>query len=219
MKKHFDLKHLSVLLIMLLAGTYAHSQPCKDYLLSYSETDSTGNELYGYKTINGEIVIKARYRLVYTDTLHLMATIMTPDWEVVCIDRNDSVLCRPFIFDNGPDYISEGVFRIVENGKMGFADTDGKIVIPAVFDFVAPFGDGVEELREEGVADYVMGGHRQYLPGDEYWTWAGGYESGYINHAGQRFAKISKLKNGKRKAWTHEGKRVWLDRTGNIINK
>ena len=213
------MKQLFFTITLLLTYITLYGQPCKDYLLSYSETDSLGNELYGYKTTNGEIAIKARYHMVYTDTLCRMATVMTTEWEVICIDRHDNILCRPFIFDNGPDYVSEGVFRIVENGKMGFADTNGNIVIPAVFDFVAPFGEGVEELKEEGVAGYVMGGYRHYLPGDEYWTWAGGYESGYINHTGQRFAKISKIKNGKRKAWTRKGKRLWLDKEGNIISK
>lgn len=208
------------LLVLSFSGMLAQGQSRnKDYLLPFEKTDSVGITLKGFKTPVGEIVIPAKYINVYTDTLYHMAIVLAIDLGIVCIDRNDSILCRPFIFDNGPDYVLEGVFRIVENEKMGFADTDGNIVIPPIFDFVSPFGERYDEYKEEGFASYVMGGYRQYTPGGEYYTWVGGYENGYINHAGQRFAKVGKLKNGKRKAWTTDGRRVWLDRDGNIVKE
>lgn len=211
------MKTLYILLLLLLAGTHTFRQPCNDYWLWYSETDSLGNERHGYKTATGEIAIPAKYMNVYTDTMYCMAIVMTADWKMVCIDRNDSILCHPFIFDNGPDYVSEGVFRIIENKKMGFADINGNIVIPPVFDFVGSFGEGYDEDKQSGIAFYEMGGYRHWWD-SEHWTWLGGYESGYINHSGQRFAKVGKLKNGKRKAWTTDGKRVWLDGKGDLIN-
>ncbi|MFO1471223.1 MAG: WG repeat-containing protein [Turneriella sp.] len=60
----------------------------------------------------------------------------------VAINRKKKILYRPFIFDNGPDYVQEGLLRFVENGKMGFANEAGKKVIPAQFDFVYPFEKG-----------------------------------------------------------------------------
>ena len=41
-------------------------------------------------------------------------------------DREGHFLYSSFWFDNGPDYYVEGLRRFVENGKMGFADRNGK---------------------------------------------------------------------------------------------
>lgn len=70
-----------------------------------------------------------------------VANIITEEgW--VAINRKKKILYRPFIFDNGPDYVQEGLLRFVENGKMGFVNEAGKKVIPAQFDFVYPFEKG-----------------------------------------------------------------------------
>lgn len=60
----------------------------------------------------------------------------------VAIDKKKQILYQPFIFDNGPDYVQEGLLRFVENGKMGFVNEAGKKVIAAEFDFVFPFAGG-----------------------------------------------------------------------------
>lgn len=57
-------------------------------------------------------------------------------------DRKGKYLYQTFAFDNGADYRVEGYQRIVKNGKMGFADRSGKIVIEPQFDFAAPFNYG-----------------------------------------------------------------------------
>lgn len=59
------------------------------------------------------------------------------------IDRDKRPILRPFIFDNGPDYYEEGLARFVENGKMGFHNEALHVVVPAQYDFVFPFKDGV----------------------------------------------------------------------------
>jgi len=204
--------------IALLVSGFAFGQQNCDYLVAYNSITATGEELTGYKTVGGEIIIPATYYHVYTDTLHTIAFV-AKDGGIFAIDKKGNTLFETFIFDNGPDYVSEGLFRFIENDKMGFASMDGEKVIPAVFDFVGGFGDGVEEYKEEGISTYVMGGYRQYTPSGEYWTWAGGYERGYINHAGQRFAKVGKLKNNRRKAMTTNGKYVILNRQGEIVKK
>ena len=48
--------------------------------------------------------------------------------------------------DNGPDYVKEGLFRIMdEKGLMGFADSSGHIIITPQFKFAYPFEE--ERLR------------------------------------------------------------------------
>ena len=43
------------------------------------------------------------------------------------LDKTGSVLFTIFPFDNGPDYPSEGLFRIIEDGRIGFANEHGKL--------------------------------------------------------------------------------------------
>ncbi len=45
-------------------------------------------------------------------------------------------------FDNGPDYVSEGLARTVKNGKVGFVNTRLDVVIAPVWDFAFPFERG-----------------------------------------------------------------------------
>jgi len=45
-------------------------------------------------------------------------------------------------FDNGPDEFHDGLVRFVKNHKYGFADRNGKIVIPPRYDDAMPFEGG-----------------------------------------------------------------------------
>lgn len=48
-----------------------------------------------------------------------------------------------FMFDNGPDDISEGFYRIRQNDKIGYADAiTGKVVIPTIYECAYPFQNG-----------------------------------------------------------------------------
>ena len=183
-----------------------------DYLLSYTD-DRSGEELIGYRTVDGDTVVEAKF-FYACDTLRTITTVLEPVGRMYMIDRNGDEIpgLIPFCYaDFTPDneVSQEGVFRFVENNKMGFADLNGHKVIPAAFDFVTPF--------HEGLAEYALGG--QWMPvngSGEFRIWTGEYESGYINHSGQRFREVGKLKKGKRKAWTIDGKRVHLDESGNV---
>lgn len=55
---------------------------------------------------------------------------------------NNIKIANIFFFDNGPDYYSEGLRRIVEDNKIGFIDKKNRIVIEPQFDFAKPFQDG-----------------------------------------------------------------------------
>src|SRR5688572_11000060 len=86
----------------------------QDFLLSYIDT-SKGREFYGYKTSKGKVVLPAKYDIVATDTFYAFAFVADRrGW--VGINRKDSVILKPFIFDNFPDEEKEGVFRYVQNG-------------------------------------------------------------------------------------------------------
>ena len=87
-----------ITLILLFLSCLTFGQKDKDFLLSY--TDSSSEEgLIGYKTTGGKIIIKAKYSFAYTDTFYKMA-IVSKDYHWICINRNEKVILKPFIFDN-----------------------------------------------------------------------------------------------------------------------
>lgn len=54
-------------------------------------------------------------------------------------------------FDNGDDYFCEGVQRIVgDDGKIGFADSTGRVVIAPRFAFAFPFKDSLAQVTDKG---------------------------------------------------------------------
>ena len=56
-----------------------------------------------------------------------------------------------FQYDNGDDYIREGLRRIYDdNGKIGFADDKGNVIIKPRFAFAFPFEDGMAKVTDEG---------------------------------------------------------------------
>jgi len=54
-------------------------------------------------------------------------------------DRKGNFLYKPYLFDNGADYFSEGLRRFVKNGKIGFADRNGKTIVQPNHAFASAF--------------------------------------------------------------------------------
>ncbi|MDF3818553.1 WG repeat-containing protein [Leptospira sp. 96542] len=100
------------------------------------------NGLYGFKDKKGKVVIKPQYQHVMEFTKTSVAFVVSKNkW--ICIDAKNKPLLESFVYDNGPDYISEKLARFVENGKMGFHDESCKKIILAEYDFVFPFENGL----------------------------------------------------------------------------
>ncbi|MBN1198218.1 MAG: WG repeat-containing protein [Bacteroidales bacterium] len=74
-----------------------------------------------------------------------------PELGFVAVDKKGNFLFEVLPYDNGPDYPSEGLIRIRENGKIGFADMEGNIRIPPAFTCADPFRDGVALICTDGV--------------------------------------------------------------------
>ena len=79
--------------------------------------------------------------------------------------------------DNGPDYIREGFFRIMdENGLIGFAYSLGNVVIKPQFKFAFPF--------ERGKAKVTLTGEQKAMPDGEHHKWISNKWK-YINKKGE----------------------------------
>jgi hypothetical protein len=98
---------------------------------------------------------------------HGLAAIITKDGWVV-INKKMKVLYVPYIYDNGPDYISEGLSRYVDKGKIGFVNIKGKVIIPAAYDFVSPFEDGKAQFCN-GCKSIQEGEHSYMDPKSGVW--------------------------------------------------
>ncbi len=97
----------------------------------------------GYVNVHGDTVIHiGKYLHCYTDTLKHLAVVMKKDGDLIAIDKNDRELFQVFRYDNGPDYMAEGLFRIMKDGKIGYADSQGHIIIKPQFGCAYPFENG-----------------------------------------------------------------------------
>jgi hypothetical protein len=140
-------RNLLILLLGFLAlASCQHKK--EDYLIKVfkGEVDEIGVES-GYRNSQGDTVIPlGKYYYCFTDTLRDFAIV----WEkkgaaagsLIGIDRQEKKLFDVFWFDNGPDYISEGLFRIQKNGKIGYANEKGEIIIEPQYACAFPFEQG-----------------------------------------------------------------------------
>lgn len=97
---------------------------------------------HGYVSPRGDTVIAmGKYSYCFTDTFRTYA-IVTGKKGFIGIDQQEQKLFDVFLYDNGPDYVQEGLFRIIDQGKIGFANTQGKIVIAPQYPCAYPFKDG-----------------------------------------------------------------------------
>lgn len=70
-------------------------------------------------------------------------SIIEKDQKWVVVDEQKTVLYDVFIYDNGPDAPVDGLYRIVKNGKIGYADAStNAIVIEPQYDCAYPFENG-----------------------------------------------------------------------------
>lgn len=150
-----------------------------DFLVLFT----TDTDLYGYRNLKGDTVIQlGKYSICYTDTFRTYAIVHNSQHGFVAIDRQEQILFELFPFDNGPDNTSDGLFRIIKNDKIGYADSvTGKIVILPEYDGAYPF--------KNGIAKVAIGCKRKQE--GEHWGWTGG-EWFFINKTGKRITEIER---------------------------
>lgn len=154
MKNHYHKKRyqaINIIVLSLLINSLTSCGPAikkNNYLVCFTDTIS---DEYGYKNQNGDTVIPAgKYLRCFTDTFKTYAIVVKPNSGFIAIDRQENVLYEIFSFDNGPDEPSEGLFRILVDKKIGYADSlTGKVVIKPQFDCAWPFENGVAEVSTD----------------------------------------------------------------------
>lgn len=122
-----------------------------DYLVSFSnDSVFTPGTSCGYRNLKGEVIIpKGKYNHCFTDTFKNFAFVSDnklTNSKIVAISRNENILFDAYMFDNGPDWIEDGLFRILRNGKIGYANKNGVIVIEPKFECAEQFENGVARV-------------------------------------------------------------------------
>lgn len=164
---------LSMFSLAIAAFLWPGLALAEDRLVPFAQETAKG-EHWGYKDAAGVVVIPPKFILAREFSAEGLAAVANED-EWLLIDRRGRVLVRPFVTDNGPDPFREGRARFVSDGKFGFFDAFGRVVIPPRFDFAKPFANGLAavcrgcKLMRKGEHTTVSGG-----------TW------GHIDTAGNR---------------------------------
>ena len=141
---------ITTLLLFISMNIYA--QDDKLYIYYYPNFEDVDATL-GYVDSSGKVVIPAgKYPYIFTAESDKIAFVLLKDRKgVYAIDRNEKILFQVCSYEIGPDIVSNGLFRIIENGKIGFANMNGEIVIKPRFQFVYPF-------QENGFAIFCENG-------------------------------------------------------------
>ena len=141
---------ITTLLLFISMNIYA--QDDKLYIYYYPNFEDVDATL-GYVDSSGKVVIPTgKYPYIFTAEFDKIAFVLLKDRKgVYAIDRNEKILFQVCSYEIGPDIVSNGLFRIIENGKIGFANMNGEIVIKPRFQFVYPF-------QENGFAIFCENG-------------------------------------------------------------
>lgn len=121
-----------------------------------------------YLNVRKDTVIPfGKYRYCGSDTIRHIGFVL--DRKIVCINNRGEELFKVFNYDNGPDHVKEGRFRIQnEDGRIGFADARGNIVIQPQYAFAYPFKNNRAKVTYSG----------ERRPVDEkleHWNWESDY--------------------------------------------
>ncbi|MGC4100598.1 WG repeat-containing protein [Ferruginibacter sp.] len=180
--------------------------------LCEAQTNSPKEQLYYFKTkdslvgvrnASGKIILKPRkvywdyddnYKKnrVEGDIIYLEGdsnAINEPHSSGNAYNTKGDFLFAPFEFDNGPDGPVEGLSRFVKNGKIGFANRHGDIVIEAKFDYAQMFN--------YGTAAYCNGCTWKYK-NEQFFASGGTW--GYIDYQGNPVNVMDKKTNPKDQA-------------------
>jgi hypothetical protein len=155
-------KCLNIFFLIILAVINGHAQYKSDCLVLMENTENES----GYLSSKGDTIIPfGKYEHCFTSKFCVFAIVSSKDKGIVGINRKEEVLFNVFQFDNGPDPLSNGLFRIIKNGKIGYADNQGKIIIRPQYDCAEPFINGKARVGK-GCRMEITGEHTAWTGGN-----------------------------------------------------
>lgn len=123
-----------------------HNNQTADTATWYLAKNDSSNSI-AYLNARGDTMIPdGKYATAFTDTFRNFAIVYHPERGFIAINKKEQVLFEVFAYDNGPDYPQNGLFRIMRNGKIGYANLRGKEVIPPQYACAYPFENGIAKV-------------------------------------------------------------------------
>lgn len=107
------------------------------------------NDTCGYVNQVGDTIIPIDKYTHCVKEIVVNFAIVSDKNKLIAIDQNENRLFDIYLFDNGPDYIQEGLFRVVRDGKIGYADENGQIIIAPQYSCAFPFENGKAKVAYE----------------------------------------------------------------------
>ncbi len=184
----------TIFLLLFIFSFVAHAQD-DNTLFKINLSPELKPYTTGYMNSAGDTIIPiGKYKYCFTQVFKEIAVVGLKEKPgFYAINRDENVLFEVHEYDNGPDIIKDGLFRIILNNKVGYSNTKGEIVIKPHFDAALPL--------KKGYAPVCIGGYDE-KKGD-YSVRVGG-KWGIIDKTGKviidtRYNAIRILNNGKAK--------------------
>jgi len=159
----------------------ACSSKKENYLIKYheGEFDEIGVPS-GYLNLKGDTIIPiGKYYYCYTDTIRNFGMVIEKGTgKIIGINNKAEHLFEVAKYDNGPDYVENGLFRIIKNNLYGYANKDGEIIIEPKFKCAHPFFMGKAQVSESCTIQ-TSSGQKMFLSNSWY----------YIDSKGNRTEK------------------------------
>ena len=112
--------------------------------MMYQIYDTVSDEC-GYINKDGDTLIPFGECVhCFSDSMDFAIVLRHEDRElgIPALNSNGEEVFRVFVYDNGPDYIEDGTFRIIKNGLVGYATEAGKVIVPPMYEAAWPFKNG-----------------------------------------------------------------------------
>jgi len=141
------------LFFLLLFPGLSFAQSKHEMLYRYYDSI---NDQCGYQNAAGEIIIPVgKYYVCFSDSMDQYAIVGYSGKGFVAVDRSDKIMYEVYPFDNGPDYPSEGTFRIINDDKIGYADEKtGTVIVPPQYTCAEPFQNGIAKVSNTCTKHY-----------------------------------------------------------------
>jgi hypothetical protein len=104
------------------------------------------DEEYGYINSKGDTIVPIGKYLLCQDSVIKTIGFVYGNKGIFCINTQGKELFEVFNYDNGPDIPSNGLFRIIKDGKIGYANLKGQIVIAPQYKCAWPFEKGKAQV-------------------------------------------------------------------------
>lgn len=153
------MKNLLLLLFWVSLFACNSSKPTTDdtwYQIYEGEDYEIGSPTGFINSAGDTVVPYGKYQYIFTDTFTQMAIVYTQAGKCIGIDKAENELFEVYWFDNGPDYVQDGLFRIKKDEKIGYANEAGEIIIEPQYKCATWFENGKAQVAYE--CDFVSDG-------------------------------------------------------------